>query len=236
MFFTRFVVTALSFGAMSIAAPIGVPGAALPVDGLLPGGSSLPVVGSKLPLDTSNPLDTSKLPLPISGGSVPSLGGGLGGTNLHLVGRSDSTYAGALDNLGGVAGGLLGNLNGAKGLDVSQLVPLLGNLNGALNGVNLALAPVQGLGVDSLLAGNSLSAVTGKTKSVLTLVGGVLNKVQSMELTSEAKDVLSNTVKLLGDMTGGLAVVPQVQEVAKGCLGGVLGSLGGLLGGLGLGL
>ncbi|KAG8759592.1 hypothetical protein FRC11_001744, partial [Ceratobasidium sp. 423] len=212
MFFTRFVVTALSFGAAALAAPIGVPGVTLPVDGLLPTGT-----GSSLPIDISG------LPLPISGGSVPSLGGGSGGVGLPLTRRDGSTFAGALDNLGSVAGGLLNSLNGAQGLDASSLLSGLGNLNDALDKVSSVLGPLQGQGVDSLLAGASLDDVAKKTQSVFQLVNQVTSKVQSTGVTSAAKDQLLTAVKTLNDITSGLGIAPELQSVVKGSLAKVLG-------------
>ncbi|CAE7138218.1 unnamed protein product [Rhizoctonia solani] len=232
MFFTRLVITALSFSAAALAAPIGVPGAALPVDGLLPTGS-----GSSLPIDIGNlPLDTAKLPLPISGGSAPSLGGGSGGVGLPLARRHDSTYSGALGNLGNVAGGLLEGLNGAKGLDASSLLSGITNMNGALGGVNSVLKPLQGLGVDSLLAGDSLGDITKRTQSVFETVNGVLTTVKSLPLTAECKDALLTTVKSLTEIESCLGIAPELQSLVKGILAKVLGLVGGLLGGLGLGL
>ncbi|CAE6430823.1 unnamed protein product [Rhizoctonia solani] len=229
MFFSRLVVTALSFGATALAAPIGVPGVALPVDSLVPGGSSLPIDITKLPLSGS-----SGLPLPISGGSVPSLGGGSGGIGLPLARREESTYTGALDNLGNVAGGLLNN--DAQELDASSLLSGLVNLNSALKGVTSVLGPMQGLDVDSLLNGASLDNVTKQTQSVFQLVNQVTSKVQSMGLTSDAKDQLLTTVKTLNDITSGLGIAPELQSVVKGCLAKVLGLVGGLLQGLGINL
>ncbi|CEL59332.1 hypothetical protein RSOLAG1IB_03265 [Rhizoctonia solani AG-1 IB] len=242
MFFTRIIVTALSFGAVSLAAPIGAP---LPVDGLLsggsllPGGSSqtggsaLPVVGDKLPIGSLSPLGGSGLPLPISGGAVPALGGS--GAKLPLVGRTASTYGGALNNLSGVAGGFLSNLD-AQDLDVASLLSGITKMNGALSEVSSVLGPIQGLGVDSLLAGASLDDVTSKTKSVFKIVNGVMTKVQAMELTSDVKNELLTTVKCLNEIISALGIAPELQAIAKGILSKVLGLVGGLLGGLGLGL
>jgi hypothetical protein len=84
-------------------------------------------------------------------------------------------------------------------------------MNGALSEVSSVLGPIQGLGVDSLLAGASLDDVTSKTKSVfkvspfgditrgrklmdLQIVNGVMTKVQAMELTSDVKNELLTTV------------------------------------------
>ncbi|CAE6386209.1 unnamed protein product [Rhizoctonia solani] len=245
MFFSRFIVAAISFGAISLAAPIGMSGIALPVGGLLPGGSSLPLVGSIIPADKSGlPVGGSGLPLPIGGGAIPILGDGgaipaLGGGNkikLPLISRSESTYAGSLDKVGSIAGGLLGKLNGASGIDAGSLLSELTSLNGALGGVKSVLEPLQGLGVDSLLCGLPLGQVTNKTKEVFTLVQGVMAKIQSLELTGPIKSELANTVGCLTDITSGLAIAPQVQSIVKGLLGKVLGLVGGLLGGLGLGL
>ncbi|CAE6461305.1 unnamed protein product [Rhizoctonia solani] len=231
MFFTHFVVTALSFSATALAAPIDVAGVALPVDasGLLPDGSSLPIDASKLPLP-----DLNGIPLPVVGGFVPSLGSG--GVGLPLARRGGSTFNGALDNLDNVAGRLLNNLNGARGLDASSLVSGLDNLNDALGIVNSALRPLQGMGVDSLLAGASLDDVTEKTQSAFQLVNQVTSKVQSMGLASEAKDQMLTTVKTLNDITSGLGIAPELQSAAKGCLAKVLGLVGGPLGGLGINL
>ncbi|KDN48061.1 hypothetical protein RSAG8_03077, partial [Rhizoctonia solani AG-8 WAC10335] len=196
MFFTRFVVTALSFGAAALAAPIGVPGMALPVDGLVPSGSSLPIDISKLPLDTP------KLPLPISGGSVPSLGGGAGGVRLPLARRDDSTYAGALDGVQSAAEGLLTTLDG--------------------------------LNLDTLLAGGSLDDATKKTSAAFGLVSTVLTKVQGLPGVSDAKDQLVNIVALLPKIESALGISPELQGVVNGALVGVLGLLNGLLNGLGI--
>ncbi|CAE7138228.1 unnamed protein product [Rhizoctonia solani] len=232
MFFTRFVITALSFSAAALAAPIGVPGVALPVDGLLPIGS-----GSSLPIDVGKlPLDTTKLPLPIDGGSVPSLGGGAGGIGLPLAPRHDSTYSSAVGNLGGVAGGFLGGLNGAKGLDAPSLLSGITNLNCALGEVIGVLKPLQGLGLDSLLAGGSLGDITKKTQSAFQTVNGVLTTVKSLPLTAECEDALLTTMKSLTEIESCLGIAPELQSLVKGILAGVLGLVGGLLGGLGLGL
>ncbi|KAF8709641.1 hypothetical protein RHS03_03222, partial [Rhizoctonia solani] len=236
MFFSRFIVAAISFGAISLAAPIEMSGLALPVGGLLPGGSSLPLVGSMIPADKSGlPAGGSGLPLPIGGGAIPVLGGG-NKIKLPLISRSEPTYAGSLDKVGSIAGGLLGKLNGASGIDAGSLLSELTSLNGALGGVKSVLEPLQGLGVDSLLCGLPLGQVTNKTKEVFTLVQGVMAKIQSLELTGPIKGELANTVGCLTDITSGLAIAPQVQSIVKGLLGKVLGLVGGLLGGLGLGL
>ncbi|KAJ1308422.1 hypothetical protein OPQ81_004127 [Rhizoctonia solani] len=227
MFFPRFFVTALSFSAAALAAPIGLPDA-LPVDGLVP---------SPLPTDIAKfPLDTSKLPLPISGGSVPSIGSGTGGFGLPLVHRDDSTYAGALDNLGSVAEALLNNLNGAQGLDASNLLSGLTDLNGALGKISSVLSLLQGQKVDSLLAGVSLEDVTDKTKSVFQTVNGVMAKVQSLKLTSAAKDELLTTVKTVNDIISGLGIAPGLQADVKALLAQIIGLVGGVLGGLGINL
>ncbi|CAE6535207.1 unnamed protein product [Rhizoctonia solani] len=228
MFFTRLVVTALSFGATALAVPIDVPGVPLPVpvDGLMPSVPSLPIDTSKLPVP-----GVDGLPLPIVGGSVPSLGSG--GVGLPLARRQVSTFTGALDNLGNVAGGLMNNLNGA---DATDLLSGLGDLNGALQTISSVLGPLQGMGVDSLLAGASLDDVTKKAHSVFPLVNQVTSKVQSMELTSEAKGQLLTMAKTLNDITSRLEVAPELQSAAKGCLAKVLGSTGGLLRGLGINL
>ncbi|CAE6514972.1 unnamed protein product [Rhizoctonia solani] len=225
MFFTRFVITALSFGAAALAAPIGVPGMALPVDGLVPSESSLPIDVSKLPLGTS------KLPLPISGGSVPSLGGGAGGVRLPLARRDDSTYTGALDGVQSAAEGLLTTLDGT--LDITKLTSGLGDLSSALGLVNSALA-VPDLNLDTLLAGVSLDDATKKTSAVFGLVSTVLTKVQGLPGVSDAKDQLVNIVALLPKIESALGISPELQGVVNGALVGVLGLLNGLLNGLGI--
>ncbi|KAF8760182.1 hypothetical protein RHS01_02071 [Rhizoctonia solani] len=215
MFFSRFIVAAISFGAISLAAPIEMSGLALPVGGLLPGGSSLPLVGSMIPADKSGlPAGGSGLPLPIGGGAIPALGGG-NKIKLPLISALSLR---------------------ASGIDAGSLLSELTSLNGALGGVKSVLEPLQGLGVDSLLCGLPLGQVTNKTKEVFTLVQGVMAKIQSLELTGPIKSELANTVGCLTDITSGLAIAPQVQSIVKGLLGKVLGLVGGLLGGLGLGL
>ncbi|CAE6492864.1 unnamed protein product [Rhizoctonia solani] len=227
MFFTRFVVAALSFGAVALAAPIGIPGMALPVDGLLPTGS-----GSSLPTDVNKlPLGTSKLPLPISGGSVPSLGGGAGGVGLPLARRHDSTYAGSLDGVQGAAQGLLSTLDGTS--DITKLTPGLGDLSSALGLVNSALA-VPGLNLDGLLAGGSLDDVTQKTSEAFGLVNTVLSKVQTLPGVSDAKEQLINIVALLPKIESALGICPELQGVVNGALVGVLGLVNGSLKGLGI--
>ncbi|CAE6429185.1 hypothetical protein ACGC1H_000941 [Rhizoctonia solani] len=225
MFFARFLVTALSFGATALAAPIGVPGMALPVDGLVPSGSSLPIDISKLPIGTS------KLPLPISGGSVPSLGGGSGGVGLPLARRHDSTYAGSLDGVQSAAQGLLSTLDGT--LDIAKLTSGLGDLSSALGLVNSALA-VPGLNLDTLLAGGSLDDVTKKTSEAFGLVSTVLSKVQALPGISVAKDQLVNIVALLPKIESALGLSPELQGVVNGALIGVIGLVNGLLQGLGI--
>ncbi|CAE6485715.1 unnamed protein product [Rhizoctonia solani] len=231
MFFTRFVVTALSFGATALAAPVNVAGVPLPVGELVPGGSSLPIDPSKLPLPGTNGLS-----LPVVGGSVPSLEGGLGGVGFPLGRREVPTFPVALENLGSIAGGVLNSLNGAQALDAPSLLSSLGDLNGALEMVSSALNPLQGMGVDSLLAGASLDEVTKKTQSVFPLVNQVTSKVQSMGLTSQAKGKLSTTVKTLNGISSGLEMAPELQSPVKGSLDKMLSSVGGVLGGLGISL
>ncbi|CUA70381.1 hypothetical protein RSOLAG22IIIB_00741 [Rhizoctonia solani] len=231
MFFTRFVVTALSFGAAALAAPIGMPG--LPVDGLVPTGSGSSS-GSSLPIDTGKlPIDASKLPLPISGGSVPSLGGGSGGLGLPYARRHDSTYSGALDGVQSAAQGLLSTLGGTT--NITKITSGLGDLGSALGLVNSALA-VPNLDLDGLLAGASLGDITQKSSEVFGLVNTVLSKVQALPAVSELKGELVNVVALIPKIESALGICPELQGVVNGALAKVLGLVGGLLGGLGLNL
>ncbi|CAE6433016.1 unnamed protein product [Rhizoctonia solani] len=225
MFFVRFLVTALSFGAATLAAPIGVPGAALPVDGLIP--------GSSLPIDTSKlPLDTNKLPMPISGGAAPALGGGASGIKLPLTRREDATYAGALDGVQKAAGGVLAILDGSE-VDIAQLASGLGGLSSALELVNSALA-VPDLDLDGLLAGGSLEDLTNKTSDAFGLVKTVLSKVQSLPAISDAKDQLANIVTLIPKIEDALGLSPELKGVINGLLVGVIGLVNGILKGLGI--
>ncbi|KAH7344019.1 hypothetical protein B0J17DRAFT_645019 [Rhizoctonia solani] len=228
MFFIRFFVSALSFGAAALAAPIGVPGAALPVDGLLPIGS-----GSSLPIDIGTlPLDTGKLPLPISGGAVPSLGGGASGIKLPLARREDSTYAGALDGVQSAAEGVLATLGGSQA-DITKLTSGLGDLSSALGLVNSALA-APGLDLNGLLAGGSLEDLTKKTSDAFGLVRTALSKVQSLPGVSDTKDQLASIAGLLPKIESALGISPELQGVVNGRLVGVLGLLNQLLKGLGI--